>query len=87
MDILDAIEKLARQAQKEEKPVFHVSDQVLRAIRLRDSEPSNLIAFDLFAGLSVIAASIVLLFAVHSWLYLANPIMELWASVEDIPLW
>ena len=87
MDILGRIEKLAERAVEEETPVFHIGDKAVRQIRLGDSGPSSLIVLDWFAGLSVVAASIVLGFAIHSWVYLANPIMELWTPVEEIPLW
>ena len=87
MDALKAIEKLVFKARSEQIPGFDVSGRVLAQIKYRESEIISFLPFDLFAGISVAAASIVAFFSVNVWHYITNPIINLFAPFMEIPLW
>jgi ABC-type sugar transport system permease subunit len=87
MDTLKGIEKLAQKAREEKNPVFGVTDKVLLQIASARMQTVGFMAFDLFAGLSAAAASIILLLAVNTWTYLSNPMMEFLAPLQEVPLW
>ncbi|MHC4221918.1 MAG: hypothetical protein ACYST9_05810 [Planctomycetota bacterium] len=85
MDTLKAIEKLAQLARNEKTHVFDVSSQVL--MRITETEPIRVVPLSVFAGLSAVAASIALFAAVKYWIYMSNPIMELFTPLQEVALW
>lgn len=87
MDTLEGIEKLAQKAREERAPVSGVTEKVLLQITSARVQTVGFMAFDLFAGLSAAAASIILLLAINTWTYLSNPIMEFLAPLQEVPLW
>jgi len=87
MNVLDIVTKLARKAQKESVPYFDVSDKVLWKIRLQQEETLNFVFFDVFAGVSALAALIMALLSVAAWHYMANPIVAYLAPLQEVPLW
>jgi len=87
MDTLEGIKKLAQKALEEKTPVFGVTEKVLLKIMSAREPKVGFIAFELFAGLSAVAASIILLLAVNAWTYLSNPMMEFLSPLQEVPLW
>ena len=87
MDTLEGIEKLAQKAREEETPVFGVTEKVLLKIMSASELKVGFMAFELFAGLSAVAASIILFLAIHTWTYLSNPVMEFLSPLQEFPLW
>jgi len=87
MDTLKAIEKLSQKARNEKTPVFDVADSVLLRIRSHTKLAMSFRSFDLFAGVSAVAASIVLFLAVDFWLSMTSPIMEIFTPLQEAPLW
>jgi hypothetical protein len=87
MDTLKAIEKLAHRARNEKILGFDVSDKVLVQINYGESENIGFIPFELFAGISVVAASVVAFFSINVWHYITNPIIEFFAPLMEVPLW
>jgi len=87
MDTLKAIEKLVFKARSEQILWFDVSDRVLAQIKYRESEIISFLPFDLFAGISVAAASIVAFFSINVWHCITNPIINLFAPLLEVPLW
>jgi len=87
MDTLKAIEKLAQRAREEKMPVFDVADSVWLRIRPQAAPAISFRSFGLFAGVAAVAASIVLFLAVDFWLSMTSPIMEIFAPLQETPLW
>jgi len=87
MDTLEGIEKLAQKAGREKIPVFGVAEKVLLQIVSAREQKVGFMAFNLFAGLSAAAASIIFFLATDTWAYLSNPIMEFLAPLQEVPLW
>jgi len=87
MDTLKGIEKLAQKAREERTPVFGVAEKVLLQICSESKQTVGFMVFNLFAGLSAAAASIILLLAINTWTYLSNPMMEFLAPLQEAPLW
>ena len=46
-----------------------------------------LVPMSIVAGLSAVAASIIVFFAINAWLALSNPMMELYRPVQVAGLW
>ncbi len=86
MDTLKAIDRLVQQANKETAPSVDVSGKVLSEIRM-GGEAVRILPFTLFAGVSAAAAAVILFLAVNSWSYLTNPIMGLFAPLQEASLW
>jgi len=87
MDRLIAVEKLARKARQEAVPDFDVTLTVVQQIQAQPEESFSFLPFDLFAGVSVAIASITMVFSVAAWQYLANPMTDLLAPLQEVPLW
>jgi hypothetical protein len=87
MDVLKAIEKLAHQAREERIPEFDVADRVLQQIRPAEEETFGLLAFELFASASAVAASVVGYFSVSIWKLITSPLMQFFAPLQEIRLW
>jgi len=87
MDILEAIEKLAKQAREEKIPGFGVADRILQRIRPEETKAASFIVFDLFAGVSAVAASVVCYFSVGVWRFITSPLMQFFAPLQEVRLW
>lgn len=87
MDALDGIKKLARQAREEETPQFDVANQVLRHIRAEETETFSFTVFELFATASAVAASVIGYFSIGAWRFIASPLMQFFAPLQEISLW
>ena len=87
MDTLEGINKLARQARKEEPPYFDVTDQVLKKISSEESETFSFTFFDLIAAVSAVAASVVGYFSIGAWRFIASPLMQFFAPLQEVRLW
>ena len=87
MDRIKMLEKLASLARNEQSPVFDVSDDVLLRIEALDQPKYTFLPFDFFAAASAVAASIVAFLSVHAWQSIVNPIVQLFAPLQEVPLW
>ena len=87
MDTLEGINKLARQAREEKTPRFDVVDRVLQQIRAVEMEAFSFTVFDLFAAASAIAASVVGYFSINAWRFVASPLMQFFAPLQEVRLW
>ena len=85
--IFDIIEKLAQKARSEAIPQFSVSNRVMAQIDLIERQPTGLWPFEIFAGVSAVAASIVVFFSIQAWHTLANPLAQLFATSQGASLW
>jgi hypothetical protein len=85
--ITQIIEKLAQTAHGEAIPQFSVSNRVMARIDLLETQPVGLWPFQIFAGLTAAAASIVTFFSVPAWHYIVNPLFQLLAPYQGVPLW
>ena len=86
MDGLDIIRKLAEKARNEPIPHFDVSGSVLRRLESED-EAFSFVLFDVLAGVSALAALVMALLSAAAWQYMANPIAEYLAPLQEVPLW
>ena len=87
MDTLRAIEKLAQQTIGEKVPAFDVSAKVLRQIRSEEEESFAFVAFDLFASISAVAASVVGYFSVGALKSVTSPLMQFFAPLQEVAIW
>ena len=87
MDTLDSIEKLARHAREEKTPNFDIADQVMQQIRAEETETFSFTVFDLFAAASAVAASVVGYFSIGAWRFIASPLMQFFAPLQEVRLW
>jgi hypothetical protein len=87
MDTLKAIEKLAHKARGEEILRFDVADKVLVQIKSEEPEVISFIPFELFAGISTAAASVVAFLSINAWHYITNPMIEFLTPLKEVPLW
>jgi hypothetical protein len=87
MDALEGIEKLARQAREEETPRFDVANQVLKQIKAEETETFSFTVFELFATASAVAASVIGYFSIGAWKFIASPLMQFFAPLQEIRLW
>lgn len=85
MDIIRKIEHLAQQALREQAPAFHVADRVMTEVQSAPAE--DIIVLGWFGGLSVLAASIVLVISLQSWQVLVHPLFQMMIPLQDINLW
>jgi hypothetical protein len=85
MDGLNAIDKLAAAARREEPPVGRVGPQVMERIE-RTRQP-RLLALTLFAAGAALAASVLLGVALRSWTAEPDPMNELYTPLEVTSLW
>ena len=87
MDTLESINKLARQAREEQIPNFDVAGQVLQQIRTEETETFSFTVFDLFAAVSAVTASVVGYFSFGAWRFIASPLMQFFAPLQEARLW
>ena len=87
MDTLDGIEKLAQQAREEQTPNFSVAGQVMQQIKAEEMESFSFTVFDLFAAASAVAASVVGYFSIGAWRFIASPLMQFFAPLQEVRLW
>jgi len=87
MDTLEGIEKLACQAREEKVPGFDAAERVLQQIRSEETETFGFAIFDLFAGASAVAASVVGYFSIGAWKFIASPLMQFFAPLQEVKLW
>jgi len=87
MDTLGGINKLARHAREEQTPRFDVADQVLQQIRAEETETFSFIVFELFATASAVVASVIGYFSIGAWKFIASPLMQFFAPLQEIRLW
>ena len=87
MDRMKLFEKLSLTAQREEAPYFDVTDAVLLRIDALSRPKYTFLPFDFFAAASAVAASVVAFLSVHAWQSLVNPLVQLFAPFQEVPLW
>ncbi|MBL7189562.1 MAG: hypothetical protein ISS70_24805 [Phycisphaerae bacterium] len=87
MDTLRAIEKLAQQTQGEKVPAFDVSARVLQQIRSEEAESYGFVAFELFASISAVAASVVGYFSIGALKSVTSPLMQFLAPLQEVRIW
>lgn len=77
-------ERLAAEARAEPAPTVSVSDWVLRDIRCSIRARSVNVPLLVFSGLSVAAASIMLVFAVQSWNAMTDPFLSMFDTLTMV---
>ena len=87
MDTIKAIEKLAQQADGEKVPSFDVSAKVMQQIRAEEAESFGFVAFDLFASISAVAASVVGYFSIGALKSVTSPLMQFLAPLQEVRIW
>jgi len=87
MDTLKAIENLAKKAQEEKTPAFDVAERVLLRIRTEEEGSFGFVAFDVFASLSAVAASVVAYFSIGVLRSLTSPLMQFITPLQEVRLW
>ena len=87
MDTLRAVEKLARQAEAEKVPSFDVTAKVLQQIRSEEVESVGFVAFELFASISAVAASVVGYFSIGALKSVTSPLMQFFAPLQEVAIW
>lgn len=87
MDTLDKIELLAKRAKKQNISTFFVADRVMEQIQCKQPKVIDFFAFDVFAAVSAIAASILLIVGLHSWSYITGPLARLYTPLSGASLW
>ena len=87
MDTLRAIEKLAKQSRGEQVPSFDVTAKVLQQISAEESQSVGLVAFELFASISAVAASVVGYFSVGALRSVTSPLMQFLTPLQEVRIW
>jgi hypothetical protein len=87
MDTLKIIEKLAEAARKETTPQSDVSQAVMHEINALQRTESGFLPLEFFAGISAVAASIITVLSISAWHYIVNPLMQIIAPLQEMPLW
>ena len=87
MDTMKIIEKLAHIAAKEQTPEFDVSNAVMYQIKAVQQETVGFWPIEFFAGVSAVAASVVTLFSINAWRVIVDPLLQLLAPLQEVPLW
>jgi hypothetical protein len=87
MDTIRGIEKLAQQAQGEKVPSFDVTAKVMQQIRAEETESFGFVAFDLFASISAVAASVVGYFSIGALKSVTSPLMQFLAPLQEVRIW
>ena len=87
MDTLRAIERLAQQTNGEKVPSFDVSAKVLQRISSEEAESAGLVAFELFASISAVAASVVGYFSIGALKSVTSPLMQFFAPLQEVTIW
>jgi uncharacterized protein involved in response to NO len=87
MDAIKIIEKLAKTAQREKVPQIDVSKAVMHEIGILQRESVSFLPFEWFAGVSAVAASIMMFLSFYAWQYMTNPLVQLFAPFQEILPW
>ena len=89
MDTMKSIERLAQLARQEDPPEISVSTSVMAHIRtFRYSRPAiDVMPVSWVAGLSAVAASIILFMAFYAFQTLQDPYMNFFAPIQVAWLW
>ncbi len=87
MDTLRAVEKLAQQTKGEKVPSFDVSAKVLHRISSEEAESAGFVAFELFASISAVAASVVGYFSIGALRSVTSPLMQFLTPLQEVALW
>ncbi len=89
MDTMKSIERLAQLARQEEPPEISVSSAVMAHIRtFRYSRPAiDVMPVSWVAGLSAVAASIILFLAFYAFQSIHDPYMNFFAPIQVTWLW
>ncbi len=87
MDAIKIIEKLAKTAQKAKPPEIDVSRAVMHEIGLLQRENTGVISFEWFAGISAVAASILILLSLSAWQYMVGPFAQFFTPFQEGLLW
>ena len=85
--IFDTIEKLALKARTETPPQFSVANRVMAQIELQQRTRFSILPFQIFAGVSAVAASIVIFFSIQALQSLANPLAQLFTASQGASIW
>lgn len=85
--MINIIEKLAQKAQNEVLPQIYVSDEVMTRISLMRRSGQGILPFEIFAGATAIAASIVLFISIQSLHSIFNPMYQLLAPNQGNSIW
>ena len=89
MDTMKSIEKLVQIARREEPPEISVSGSVMAHIRtFRYSRPAiDVMPVSWVAGLSAMAASVILFLAFYAFQAIQDPYMNFFAPIQVAWLW
>jgi len=87
MDTLRAIEKLVKQTKGEKIPSFDVTARVLQRISAEESQSVGLVAFELFASISAVAASVVGYFSIGALKSVTSPLMQFLTPLQEVAIW
>ncbi len=89
MNTLRAIEKLVDIARSEVVPSMDVGDAVMLRIsaQLDQRGPFAVTPMTVVAGLSALAASVILFLAINQWQTVNDPIMQFFGPVQVASLW
>ncbi|HBG28910.1 MAG: hypothetical protein A2Y10_16615 [Planctomycetes bacterium GWF2_41_51] len=85
--IIEILDKLAERAQSEILPQIDVSNGVMTRISLMRGQKPSLLPLEVFAGLTAVAASIVIFFSIQAWHNIVNPFYQLFAPYQGVSLW
>jgi len=87
MKTFKIIEKLAQLARKEPIPSFDVTKTVMYEITALQQQQTSYLPFDFIAAASAVAASIITITSLSSWVSVLNPALRLFTPLQEIPLW
>ena len=87
MDAITIIEKLAKTAQKAKTPQIDVSRAVMVELGLLQRETISVISYEWFAGISAVAASILILLSLGAWQYMVGPFVQFFVPFQEAMPW
>lgn len=87
MDSLNKIDLLAARAKNQKTSTFLVSDHVMQQIQFKQKKGFDFFAFDMFAAVSAVAASILLIIGIHCWSNMTGPLAQLYTPLSGASLW
>ena len=87
MDAIKIIENLAKKARQETPPQVDVSKTVMLEIGILRQETAGFLPLEFFAGISAVAASIIMFFSIHAWQYIVNPLVQLFVPFQEVLPW
>jgi hypothetical protein len=85
--LINIIDKLAIRAHDEVLPEFSVADGVITRIGLMRRSGQGLLPYEIFAGVTAVAASIVLFFSLQALQTILNPMYQLLVPNQGATLW